>query len=75
LERDVKISQMDVEIEKEDDGRYVAEVPTIPGAMAYGETKDKAVARVEALVLRILADRLDHGESSPEVSEVVRIPA
>ncbi|WP_367874062.1 type II toxin-antitoxin system HicB family antitoxin [Luteolibacter sp. Populi] len=49
---------MTVEVEQEEDGRWIAEIPAIPGAMVYGTTKPEAVARVEALVLRILADRV-----------------
>ena len=66
---------MKVEVEKESDGRFIAEVPAIPGAMAYGDSQDAAVAKVEALVLRILADRLDHGEDSSEISEVFTVAA
>jgi predicted RNase H-like HicB family nuclease len=51
-----------VEIEQEEDGRYLAEVADLPGVMAYGETADLALAHVQALALRVLADRLDHGE-------------
>jgi len=61
---------MQVEVEREQDGRWIAVVPVIAGAMVYGATRDEAVSKVEALVLRILADRLEHGEPSPEVSEV-----
>ena len=49
---------MKVEVEREQDGRWIAEVPVISGAMAYGATREEAVSKVEALVLRILADRL-----------------
>lgn len=66
---------MQVEIEKEDDGRWIAEVPNLPGAMAYGATKKEAVARVEALVLRALADRIEHGEEPPELSHVFTVAA
>ena len=59
---------MQVSVEREDDGRWIAEVEAIPGAIAYGETQAQAVARVEALVLRILADRLENGEPAPEIS-------
>ena len=52
----------DVVLEQEADGRWIAAVDAIPGALAYGATRDEAVARVEALVLRVLADRLEHGE-------------
>jgi predicted RNase H-like HicB family nuclease len=66
---------MTIEVELESDGRFIAEVPEIPGAMAYGATQEQAIAKVEALVLRILADRLDHGDPSPQVSEVFTIAA
>lgn len=58
------------EIECEDDGRWVAEVPDLPGVLAYGHTRDEAVARVEALALRVLADRLEHGETGPDLVTV-----
>jgi len=51
-----------VEIEEEEDGRFLAEVVDLPGVMAYGETAEVALAHVQALALRVLADRLDHGE-------------
>lgn len=57
-----------VEIEHEDDGRWVAEVAALPGVLAYGTTRDEAVAKVEALALRVLADRLDHGEAVPDLN-------
>lgn len=49
---------MNVEIEIEDDGRWIAEVPALPGAMAYGSSWAEAISKVEVLVLRILADRV-----------------
>jgi len=51
-----------VEIDREDDGRWIAEVPALPGVMTYGQTSEEAVARVQTLALRVLADRIDHGE-------------
>jgi predicted RNase H-like HicB family nuclease len=51
-----------VEIEQEEDGRFLAEVVDLPGAMAYGDTADVALAHVQALALRVLADRLEHDE-------------
>jgi len=57
---------MIIEIDKEEDGRWIAEVPDIPGVMVYGQTRDEAVSKVEALALRAIADRLDHGEDVPE---------
>ena len=66
---------MRVEVETEEDGRFIAEVPTIPGAMVYGATANEAIRKVEALVLRILADRIDSGEESAELSEVFTVSA
>ena len=66
---------MKVEVEVEEDGRFIAEVPAIPGALVYGSTAKEAISKVEALVLRILADRLDSGEDSPEVAEVFTVTA
>jgi predicted RNase H-like HicB family nuclease len=57
-----------IELEHEDDGRWIADVPSLPGVMAYGQSREEALARVEALALRVLADRLEHGESVPELS-------
>jgi predicted RNase H-like HicB family nuclease len=51
-----------VEIEQEDDGRYLAEVVDLPGVLAYGDTAERALAHVQALALRVLADRLEHDE-------------
>ena len=66
---------MKVQVEREEDGRWIVEVPVISGAMAYGSTREEAVSKVEALVLRIMADRLEHGEPSPEISEVFSLAA
>lgn len=51
-----------VEVEREDDGRWIAEVVELPGVMSYGESRDEAIERVKALSLRVLSDRLEHGE-------------
>ena len=63
-----------IEFEQEVDGRWLAEVPEIPGAMAYGETAMEAMARAESLALRILADRLECGEVPP-TDLTLRVPA
>ena len=55
-----------IEHEKEDDGRWLAEVPELPGVLAYGATAQEAMAKVEILALRVLAERLEHGESGPQ---------
>lgn len=62
-----------VEVEREDDGRWLAEVPDIPGVLAYGHTRDEAIERVQALSLRVLADRLDHGEPVPQMGSVFAV--
>ena len=59
-----------IEIDQELDGRFTAEVPALPGVMAYGTTRDEAVAKVEALALRTLADRLEHGEPTPDLPQI-----
>jgi predicted RNase H-like HicB family nuclease len=55
-----------VEYEREEDGRWLAEVVEMPGVVAYGGTSDEAIAKAQALALRVLADRLEHGEGAPE---------
>jgi len=57
-----------LETEQEEDGRWIAEVRDLPGVLAYGVTRSEAIARAEALALRVLADRLDHGETVPELT-------
>lgn len=59
-----------IEVEREEDGRWIAEVLEIPGAMVYGDTRDGAVARAKALVLRALAERLEHGETGPDLEGI-----
>lgn len=61
--------QLAIEIEREQDGRFLAEVPTLPGVMAYGCTEADAAAKVKALALRVLADRIEHGEPLPVEAE------
>ena len=59
-----------VELEQEEDGRWIAEVVEMPGALAYGRTQEEAMARVEALALRVVADRLEHGEIAADLVSV-----
>lgn len=66
---------MRIEIDREDDGRWIAEVPNLAGVMAYGESREQAIGRAESLALRVIADRIDHGEEIPELSEMFSIPA
>lgn len=60
-----------IEIEREEDGRWIAEVPALPGVLAYGKTEAEARAKIKALALRVIADRLDNGEPLPrEIASV-----
>ena len=59
-----------IELEREDDGRWMAEVPSLAGVMCYGVNRDDAVARVQALALRVIADRLEHQEAPAEFLNV-----
>ena len=58
--------QFKVELEQEEDGRWIGAVPSLPGVVVYGGTRFEAQAAVQALALRVLADRLEHGESLPD---------
>jgi predicted RNase H-like HicB family nuclease len=55
-----------VEVEQEEDGRWLAEVLELPGVLAYGQDQDAAVSKVQALALRVVAERLEHGEAGPQ---------
>jgi len=59
--------QFTVEVEREDDKRWIAEVTDLPGVMVYGATRKEAMAKAQALALRVLADRIEHGEKIYEV--------
>lgn len=61
-----KQNQFQIELEQEEDGRWIGEVPALLGVMAYGLSRSEALAAVQALALRVLADRLEHGEAFPE---------
>jgi predicted RNase H-like HicB family nuclease len=62
-----------IEIEREDGGRWLAEVPVLPGVLAYGRTRDEAIEKVQALSLRVLADRLDNCEPVPQMTGVFAV--
>ncbi len=55
-----------LEVEREEDGRWIGEVPALPGVLAYGETEAEARVNAIALALRVIADRIENGESAPE---------
>src|SRR5206468_6982016 len=59
--------QFTVETEREEDGRWIAEVPDLAGVLAYGTTRDEALARAQTLALRVLADRVEHAEAGPDL--------
>ena len=59
-------SAFTIETDQEEDGRWIAEVMEIPGALVYGATPEEAIVKVQALVLRVLAERLEHGEVTEE---------
>jgi predicted RNase H-like HicB family nuclease len=54
-----------IETDREDDGRWIAEAPELPGVLCYGATQREAIAKAEALTLSVIAEQLDHGEAQP----------
>ncbi|HTM56441.1 MAG TPA: type II toxin-antitoxin system HicB family antitoxin [Pirellulales bacterium] len=62
-----------IDVEREDDSRWLAEVLELPGVVAYGTSKQEAIERAQALSLRVLADRLEHGENVPQMGDVFAI--
>jgi predicted RNase H-like HicB family nuclease len=64
-----------IELEQEEDGRWIAEVPDLPGVLAYGRSETQAKARVQALALRVVADRLEHGEAGADFLSITFAPA
>ena len=59
-----------IETEVEEDGRWIAEIIEIPGAMQYGRSSTEAIARAEALALRVLAERIESGEQPPDAIRI-----
>ena len=59
-----------IEIDREEDGRWLAEVPDLSGVMTYGTSREEAIARVQALALRVLAERLEQGEAAADLLTV-----
>jgi predicted RNase H-like HicB family nuclease len=65
-----------IECERETDGRWIAEVPELPGVLCYGDTAQAAMVKAEILALRVIAERLEHGESAPmEITVSLPLPA
>ena len=67
--------QYTIEVAREEDGRWITEIPELPGVLAYGASREEAVVRAQALALRVLADRIEHGESLPEVAQAFAVAA
>ncbi len=61
-----------IELDREVDGRWIADVGALPGVMVYGATREEAIARAQVLALRTLADRIEHGEATPTTSVTFR---
>jgi predicted RNase H-like HicB family nuclease len=57
-----------IELDREEDGRWIAEIPALPGVLVYGASREEAIAKVEALALRVLAERIEGGEPVPELA-------
>ena len=62
-----------IETEQEEDGRWIAEVMELPGVIVYGQTRNDAIQRAEIVALRLVADRLEHGEAVPEMSKMFTV--
>lgn len=63
--------QLSIEVEQEEDGRWLSEIPELPGVLAYGQTRSEAVVRAQVLALRVLADWIEHGETLPQTVDVL----
>lgn len=63
--------QVSLVVEREDDGRWIAEVPELPGVIVYGATESEAMAKAEVLALRVLAERIENSETGPEPVTIV----
>jgi len=67
------MSDFTVDLERETDGRWIGEIPELPGVLAYAESREEAISKTKALAFRVLADRLEHGESIPEIEGVFAV--
>jgi predicted RNase H-like HicB family nuclease len=66
MARQSRAGMLRIELDREDDGRWIAEVPALPGVLAYGDSEAEARAHATSLALRVIADRIDNGEPLPE---------
>lgn len=67
--------KLTLELDTEEDGRIIAEVVELPGVLVYGQTQEEAIAKAQALALRVLADRIEHGEATPEPMNISFVAA
>lgn len=67
----VEIEPLQVDIEREEDGRFLASLPDLPGVMAYGETEESALRRAKAIALQVLADMIEGGDELPQPLKVL----
>ena len=65
-----------IELDREMDGRWIADIPEVPGVTVYGSTREEAIAKVQALALRVIAEEIEHGERKADsVSTQIAVPA
>ena len=67
----VEIQPPRIEIEREEDGRFLASVPELPGVMAYGDTEESALRKAKAIALQVLADMIESGDEMPQLLKVL----
>lgn len=67
--------RLTLELDVEENGRIIAEIVELPGVLVYGQTEEEAIAKVQALALRVLADRIEHGEANPEPMNISFVAA
>jgi predicted RNase H-like HicB family nuclease len=71
----MKAMDLTINIEQEEDGRWIAEVINLPGVLSYGQSQADAIAKVKALALRVVAEQIEQGERSPELDHVAFLAA
>jgi predicted RNase H-like HicB family nuclease len=67
----VEIQPLQIELDREEDGRFLASVPELPGVMAYGDTEESALRKAKAIALQVLADMMESGEELPQPLRVL----
>jgi predicted RNase H-like HicB family nuclease len=67
--------QLKIELDREEDGRWIGTVAVLPGVLCYAASREEALCKVEALALRVMAERLEHGEAVPELDTVFSVAA